>query len=349
MQYDAIVLVSFGGPEKLEDVLPFLENVLRGRNVPAQRRQEIAGHYCAMGGRSPIVAATQAMAESLQKELDLKGPRLPVYIGNRNWHPMLEATLRKMAQAGIGRALAVVTSAFGSYSGCQQYREDIERARGRVAAALGKAAPEVDKIRLFYNHPEFLAIWMERVQAALAQVPEGSEIIFTAHSIPETMAAVTPYVEQLQEAARLIATAIGHAQYHLAYQSRSGRPEDPWLEPSVESVLGECAARAVPGVVVAPLGFLSDHMEVVYDLDREAQQKADELGLPMVRVKTPGDHPAFAGLLHELILERCDPERARRAVGRCGAWADDCYAGCCLTEKPFVAGIPRSVLSVGGR
>lgn len=347
MNYEAVVLVSFGGPEKLEDVLPFLENVLRGRNVPAPRRQEIAEHYCAMGGRSPIVEATRAMAANLQNELDLKGPRLPVYIGNRNWHPMLEATLRKMAQAGIGRALAVVTSAFGSYSGCQQYREDIERARGSVAAALGKAAPQIDKIRLFYNHPEYLAIWIERVQAALEQLPSGSEILFTAHSIPATMAAVSPYEEQLQEAARLIATANGQARFHLAYQSRSGRPEDPWLEPTVDAVLVACAKRAVPGVAVVPLGFLSDHMEVVYDLDREVRQKAELLGLPMVRVKTPGDHPAFAGLLRELILERCDPERVRRVVGRCGVWPDGCYEGCCRTTKPSAISHPPSATASG--
>ncbi|MGH9467109.1 MAG: ferrochelatase [Terriglobales bacterium] len=333
MAYDAVVLVSFGGPERMEDVLPFLNNVLRGRAVPPGRLQEVAAHYVAFGGRSPIREATRAIAENLQNELDLKGPRLPVYIGNRNWHPMLDATLRRMAQDGVERALAIVTSAFGSYSGCRQYQEDIARAQATVAVATGTSAPLLEKVRLFYNHPEFLAIWTERVAEALAQAPAQSELIFTAHSIPAAMAAVSPYEEQLSEAARLIASACGQANFAIAYQSRSGSPQEPWLEPSLETVLAGCAARHVPGVVVAPLGFVSDHMEVVYDLDREARQQAQDLGLPMLRVKTPGDHAHFAVLLRELILERCDPEHARRAAGRCGPWPDICYPGCCLTPS----------------
>ncbi|MGH9487970.1 MAG: ferrochelatase [Terriglobales bacterium] len=329
MGYDAIAIVSFGGPERRDEVMPFLENVLRGRSVPEQRKLEVAGHYYALGGASPIAAATRALAAALQSELDLQGPRLPVYIGNRNWHPFLQDTLQRMAGDGVRNALAIVTSAFGSYSGCRQYREDMARAR----AAAGGAAPELEKIRLFYNHPEFLAIWAERVHAGLAQAPAGSELIFTAHSIPLAMAAVSPYEEQLQDAARLVAAACGRAEFQLAYQSRSGPLSQPWLEPSVETALERCAARHAPGAILAPLGFISDHMEVVYDLDREARRQADALGLVMVRVRTPGDHPDFAALLRELVLERCDPRRPRRAVGRFGAWGDDCDAcreRCCL-------------------
>ena len=327
MGYGAILLVSFGGPEGPEDVEPFLSNVLRGRNVPAERRREVAQHYYELGGASPIGAATRAMAAALQTKLDAAGPRLPVYIGNRNWHPLLPDTLRRMAAEGVTSALAVVTSAFGSYSGCRQYLEDMERAR----TAVGESAPRLDKVRLFYNHPEFLAIWAERVAAALETAPAGSGLIFTAHSIPLDMARRGPYEEQLREACRLVAAACGRSQWTLAYQSRSGPPAQPWLEPSVESALA--AARQAPGVVVAPIGFLSDHMEVVYDLDHEARQQAEALQLAFTRVKTPGDHPRFAGLLQELIRERCDPGRARQAVGQCEAWPDVCPADCCLSPR----------------
>jgi ferrochelatase len=329
MAYGAILLVSFGGPEGPEDVEPFLSNVLRGRNVPAERRREVAQHYLELGGVSPIGAATRAMAAALQTRLDMAGPRLPVYIGNRNWHPLLPDTLRQMAADGVTSALAVVTSAFGSYSGCRQYWEDMERAR----AAVGEAAPRLDKIRLFYNHPEFLAIWAERTAAALEAAPAGSELVFTAHSIPLSMARTGPYEEQLQEACRLIAAACGRTRFVLAYQSRSGPPAQPWLEPGLESVLQEAAVRRAPGVVMAPVGFLSDHMEVVYDLDHEARQQAEKLQLGFTRVKTPGDHPRFAELLQELIRERCDPARPRRAAGRCDPWPDLCPEGCCLSPR----------------
>ncbi|MGH9476239.1 MAG: ferrochelatase [Terriglobales bacterium] len=341
MDYDAVVIVSFGGPEGREDVLPFLDNVLRGRNVPERRKLEVADHYYAMGGVSPIAAATRAMAAALRAELEGKGAHLPVYIGCRNWRPLLPDTLRKMTDDGVRRALAIVTSAFGSYSGCRQYREDMARAQ----AAVGPAAPRLDKIRLFYNHPAFLAIWAERVRAGLAEAPAGSELIFTAHSVPVAMAATGPYEEQLSEAARLIAGASGAAGFCVAVQSRSGPPSQPWLGPSLESVLADCAARQVPGVVVAPLGFLSDHMEVVYDLDHEARQQAASLGLPMIRVKTPGDHPGFAALLGKLILERVEPARPRLAAGRLGPWPDDCdtcIAHCCLQQTSGQGLAPRA-------
>lgn len=339
--FDAVLIVSFGGPERREDVLPFFENVLRGRNVPERRKLEVAQHYYAMGGASPIAAATRAMAAALEVELREKGPEMPVYIGCRNWHPFLEDTLRRMAADGVRRALAIVTSAFGSYSGCRQYREDMARAQ----AAVGPSAPRLDKIRLFYNHPDFIAIWAERIRAAITQAPSSSELIFTAHSIPVAMAATGPYEQQLAEAARLIAAASGATQFQLAYQSRSGPPTHPWLEPSLESVLASAAARHAPGAVIAPLGFLSDHMEVVYDLDHEARAQTVALALPMLRVKTPGDHPRFASLLRALILERLDPASPRPALGDLGPWPDDCDAwrpDCCLAPPHGLPGMVRS-------
>jgi len=326
MSYDAVLLVSFGGPECPEDVEPFLDNVLRGKPVPPARRREVAEHYLRFGGRSPIVAATAALHAALRRELKAHGPDLPVYLGNRNWHPLLADTLRAMAADGIQRALAIVTSAFGSYSGCRQYLDDIARARLEV----GPSAPAVDKIRLFYNHPAFLAIWAERVRQALAQAGPEAALLFTAHSIPVEMAAAGPYQRQLQAAAQLVAAAARHPEFHFAYQSRSGPPHQPWLEPSVEAVLPSLKQQGARAVVLAPLGFLSDHMEVVYDLDVEAAEQARALGLNCVRVPTPGDHPGFAALLRELILERVDPAQPRRATGSSGAWSDVCPEGCCI-------------------
>lgn len=323
--YDAVLVVSFGGPERREDVLPFLENVLRGRNVPRARLDEVAGHYYHFDGRSPIAAATRGIIADLQRELEQHGSRLPVYGGNRNWHPFLADTLRQMAGDGIRRALAIVTSAFGSYSSCRQYLEDIARARAEV----GAAAPEVDKIRLFYNHPAYLALWRERLAAGLARLP-GAALVFTAHSIPTAMAATGPYEAQLAEACALIASGVGAPRWRLAYQSRSGPPQQPWLEPSLDTVLGQLHAEGATGVVLAPLGFLSDHMEVVYDLDVEAAARCRELGLAMERIRTVGDHPGFAPLLRTLIAERLDPTLARLAAGPRPAWPDACPQGCCL-------------------
>lgn len=330
MGYEAVLLVSFGGPERREDVQPFLDNVLRGKSVPEARRQEVAEHYYRFDGRSPLSAANRALQAGLERELAAHGPRLPVYLANRNWHPLLPDVLRQMAADGVGRALAVVTSAFGSYSGCRQYLEDIERAR----RAAGEGAPQVDKVRLFFNHPDFIAIWAERVRSGLAQAGPGAAVLFTAHSIPLAMAETGPYEAQLREAARLVAEAADARDFQLAYQSRSGPPQQPWLEPSVETALDALAARGVNAVVLAPLGFLADHMEVVYDLDVEAAAHARSLGLRMVRLATPGDHPALPALLRELILERIDTAQRRRASGSLEAWGDVCPEGCCLMPSP---------------
>src|SRR6185437_7093800 len=328
MPWDAVVVVSFGGPERAQDVLPFLDNVLRGRNVPPERRAEVAEHYYHMGGRSPIGAANRALVAALQQELDARGHRLPVYLGNRNWHPFLADTLRAMAAAGVARALALVTSAFGSYSGCRQYLEDMDRAR----AAVGPRAPELAKIRLFFNHPEFIAINAERVRAGLGQAGPQAALLFTAHSIPVSMADSGPYVEQLSEASRLVAEAAGREDFALAYQSRSGPPHQPWLGPSLEAALQAARDRGAGGVVVAPIGFLADHMEVVYDLDLEARAQAEQLGLRFVRVPTPGDHPRFPALLADLIEERLDPTQPRPALGALAAWGDACPEGCCIAS-----------------
>lgn len=328
MMWDAVVVVSFGGPERPDDVLPFLDNVLRGRNVPRERRAEVAEHYYQMGGRSPIGAANRAMVAALQQELDGRGHRLPVYLGNRNWHPLLADTLRELAAAGVRRALALVTSAFGSYSGCRQYLDDMEQARAEV----GANAPELGKIRLFFNHPDFIAINAERVRGGLARAGSEAALIFTAHSIPTAMAHAGPYVEQLNEACRLVGQAAGRGRFALAYQSRSGPPQQPWLGPSLESALAQARQGGARSAVVAPIGFLSDHMEVVYDLDVEAQAQAEKLGLGFVRVATPGDHPRFAALLADLIEERLGGAQPRRAVGALAAWGDECPEGCCIAS-----------------
>lgn len=298
---DAVLVVSFGGPERREDVLPFLENVLRGRAVPRERMLEVAEHYYHFGGASPIGAATRGIIDSLEAELRARGPALAVYGGNRNWHPLLADTVAQMAADGVRRAMAFVTSAFDSYSGCQQYVEDIERAR----AAVGARAPVIEKIRLFHDHPEFDALMAERVAGGLAKLP-GALVLFTAHSIPLSQAAGCQYVQQLEAACGRVAAKAGSAKWRLGYQSRSGPPHQPWLEPSLEDCLREAAAEGARRVVIAPLGFLSDHMEVVYDLDVEARAMCSEMGLEMERVKTIGDHPRFAGLMRALLIEHMD-------------------------------------------
>ena len=328
--YDALLVVSFGGPEALEDVLPFLENVLRGRNVPRERMLQVAHHYEMFGGVSPINGQNRALIAALERELAASGLNLPVYWGNRNWHPLLADTLRQMRSDGRRRALAFVTSAYSSYSGCRQYREDIERAR----EAAGAGAPHVDKLRVFYNHPGFIAPNVENLQAALAQIaPERrteTRLAFTAHSIPLSMAAGCDYEAQLLETCRLVAEGAGHARWQLVFQSRSGSPAQPWLEPDICDHLRELKQTGVTDVVVAPVGFISDHMEVLYDLDTEARQVADEIGLNLVRAATVGTHPTFIRMIRDLIVERQTLDPVRPALGTRGAKEDVCPADCCL-------------------
>jgi protoporphyrin/coproporphyrin ferrochelatase len=284
--YDALLVVSFGGPEKREDVIPFLENVLRGRNVPRERMLAVAEHYYHFDGRSPINDQNRELVAALRCVV-----KIPVYWGNRNWHPMLADTVRQMRDDGVRRAVAFATSAFGSYSGCRQYLENIERAR----AAAGESAPRIDKIRPFPGHPRFIEAVSDRARAALAQLPEG-RLVFTAHSVPVSMAQASPYVEQLEEACGRVARAVGRADWKLVFQSRSGPPQQPWLEPDIHDYLRAIKTDAI----IVPIGFLSDHMEVIYDLDTEARAVCDELGVRMVRAGTAGTHPEIVRMIAEL-------------------------------------------------
>lgn len=327
--YDAVILVSFGGPEKRADVIPFLENVLRGKPVPRERMLEVAEHYYTFEGVSPINTQNEELVAALRAKLQADGPNLPVYWGNRNWHPLLPDTLRQMRADGIQRALAFVTSAYSSYSGCRQYLENIAMARDDV----GQDVPRVDKLRVFYNHPRFIQAAADRVAAAITEVPAErharTQLIYTAHSIPEAMSRGCQYVLQLEETGRLVSKSVGDFDWRLVYQSRSGAPSQRWLEPDIGDYL-----RAVnktgkyTDAVIVPIGFVSDHLEVLFDLDCEARVICDELGLNMVRAATVGTHPEFIHMIHELILERTS-HAPRRAAGQCGPAHDDCPADCC--------------------
>jgi ferrochelatase len=330
MNYDALLVVSFGGPEGMDDVIPFLENVLRGRNVPRERMLQVARHYEMFGGISPINQQNRNLIAALNEELEKQGPKLPIYWGNRNWHPLLPDTLRQMAQDGVQNALAFVTSAYSSYSSCRQYRQNIADAQAEV----GPGAPRVDKLRAFYNHPLFIEANVNHIRDAWSKLDgEGSHpqthLLFTAHSIPESMAANCEYVAQLQEAGQLIAGTLEIDRWRVVYQSRSGSPSQPWLGPDITDCLRELNAQGIDQVVVAPIGFVSDHMEIVYDLDFEAQNVAKELGMTMIRAATAGTHPAFVKMIRELIVERIYNEPAR-FLGARGPGHDICPADCCL-------------------
>jgi len=330
MNYEAILVVSFGGPESREEVIPFLENVLRGKNVPRERLLAVAEHYYHFEGKSPINQQTRELIAALEEELARNGPPLPVYWGNRNWYPLLPDILRRMKRDGIGRALGFVTSAYSSYSGCRQYREDIARAQSEV----GRGAPEVDKLRVFFNHPAFLEATVERVGDALRTLPaavrENVQVVYTAHSIPLSMASTSDYVTQLQEVRRLVSAELGQTKDVLVYQSRSGAPGQPWLEPDILDYLRRVKAENLASaVVLAPIGFLSDHMEVLYDLDVEARQLCVSLELPMARAETVGVHPKFIRMIRELVLERTNPGCERRALGKFGPRPNICVEDCC--------------------
>ncbi len=326
---DALLVVSFGGPEGMDDVMPFLENVTRERNVPRERLEEVAHHYELFGGVSPINAQNRALAEAVRQELAAHGVTLPVYLGSRNWHPFLADTLREMRDAGMERVLAFFTSAYSSYSGCRQYREDIHLAQQDV----GPDAPEVVKTRMFFNHPGWIRANADHVRAALEQVPPerraAAHLAFTAHAIPVAMAEACRYEDQLREAIRLVAEDVGATDTALVYQSRSGPPHVPWTGPDVLDHLRALRERGTEDVVVAPIGFVSDHLEVLYDLDVEAAELAGELGLHLVRASTAFTHPAFVAMIRELVVERLDPAAPRRAVGRFAPGHDVCPVDCC--------------------
>lgn len=298
--YDAVLFVSFGGPEGPDDVMPFLRNVLRGKNVPEARMHAVAHHYDLFGGVSPLNGQNRTLIANLQKELTGRGIELPVYWGNRNWHPLLPDTMRAMSEAGVKKALAFVTSAYSSYSGCRQYLEDIERAKQEVGVSI-----EIDKIRVFYNHPLFVEANAEHVKEGLSQFEDKPVTLFTAHSIPLAMAETCAYAAQLEEACALVNRRLGDKlDYKLVFQSRSGPPTQPWLEPDVCDYLRELNSYGVKNVLIHPLGFISDHMEIVYDLDTEARALAEELGIKLVRSRTAGTHSLFTKLMGDLVEER---------------------------------------------
>jgi len=328
--YDAILFLSFGGPEKRDDVIPFLENVLRGKPVPRERLLEVAEHYYHFDGISPINEQCRQLISALREELDAHEIRLPIYWGNRNWTPLLTETIVQMKRDGVQRALTYATSGFSCYSGCRQYRDDIAKALEQPEAA----GLQIDKLRVFYNHPDFIEVVAERVGAAMSSYPEEVrnrvQVAFTAHSIPLSMATTSDYEKQLRESCRLVAEACGlsDSQWKLVYQSRSGRPQDPWLEPDIVDHLKELKSAGTEHVVISPIGFLSDHMEVLYDLDDEAKRACEELQMRMVRAGTPGNHPHFVRMIRKLIQERLHGA-ARECMGQFGPNHDVCPIDCC--------------------
>ncbi|HWO10405.1 MAG TPA: ferrochelatase [Polyangiaceae bacterium] len=341
--YDALLVVSFGGPERPEDVMPFLENVTRGRGVPRERLSSVAEHYYHFGGKSPINEQNRALIAALESELPRHGLQLPIYFGNRNWAPYLTDAVAQMKAAGVKQALAFITSAYSSYSSCRQYLGDIEQARAAVPGA-----PSIDPLRRFFNHPGFVSAYVERVGAALGELgallggalPEA-RIVFTAHSIPLAMASSSDYEKQLRSNAALISERLGHSRWDLVWQSRSGPPEVPWLEPDILDHVRALAAEGVPGIVIAPIGFLTDHIEVLYDLDEEARQLCAALGMPMVRAGTVSAHPRFVQTVAELVLERVRglPVQSTGPLPPC---PHVCAPGCCpRPERPAGAGARR--------
>lgn len=352
--YDALLLVSFGGPEAPEDVVPFLENVTRGRGIPRERLEQVGAHYFGFGGRSPINDQNRTLIAALEADFAAAGIELPVRWGNRNWDPYLTDALRELADQGATRVLAVVTSAYSSYSGCRQYREDLAAA----AAAVGPGAPRIDKLRHYFDLPAFVSVVVRATAAARKTVPDGSPLVFVTHSIPLAMAESAgptggAYVAQHEAVAALVAAGVEAATGRpvaqtLAYCSRSGPPTQAWLEPDVNDELRRLHEEGAPGVVVVPIGFVSDHMEVKYDLDTEARATASELGLPFARAATVGADPEFVAGIRRLVEERVavetsvEPETVDRPhLSALGPWPDVCAPGCCRNlrgEKPALCG-----------
>ena len=336
--YDAVLLMSFGGPEGPEDVMPFLENVTKGRGIPRERLLNVAEHYVRFGGVSPINEQNRALLAAMRADFAAHGLDLPIHWGNRNWHPMVADTLREMADTGVRRALVFVTAAYASYSGCRQYRENLAAARAEV----GPAAPELFRLRHYFNHPGFVEPFIDATVDALEGLPDGSHLVFTTHSIPMTWADSSgptggAYVAQHQSVAALVAAGVAartgsEPSWDLVYQSRSGPPTQPWLEPDVRDHLAALAAKEMAGAVLVPIGFVSDHLEVRFDLDIEAAETAADLGLPFARAATPSTDARFVAMIRELVLERLE-ERPRRAIGELPAPHDVCPAGCCPNPR----------------
>jgi ferrochelatase len=328
---EALLVLSFGGPEGYDDVMPFLENVTRGRGIPRERLEEVAEHYHHFGGVSPINDQNKALIAAVEKELAAAGVDLPVYWGNRNWAPYVEDTWRQLAEDGIEHVYVFATSAYASFSGCRQYHEDIARAR-----ASSGGGPTAEKLPHYFDTPGFVQANADALAAAIASLPEGlrdtARLVATAHSIPNAMAAVAgpqggAYEAELMAAAeRVVAEVAPGRSFDLVWQSRSGPPSVPWLEPDVNDHLRDLAGQRETAVVLFPVGFISDHLEVIWDLDNEAKQTAEELGLAFARAATAGTHPAFVESIRMLVEER-------RAGGlpRLGT---DCPAACCFVQRP---------------
>ena len=358
--YDAILLASFGGPEGQDDVIPFLRNVTRGRGIPEERLEEVAHHYRAFGGVSPINDQNRELKAALEAELAHRGIDLPVLWGNRNWDPYLRDALTEANERGFTKLIAIGTSAYSSYSSCRQYREDYAMALEQTG--LGDVL-QIDKIRQFFDHPGFVEPFIQGVRKGLADIaakgiaPEQTHILFSTHSIPSSDADRSgppergfgpdgAYAAQHLAVAEVVIAAQDHpVSWDLVYQSRSGPPTQPWLEPDVNDRIAQLGAEGITGVVIVPLGFISDHMEVKWDLDTEAMESAEENGIFAVRVPTPGVHAAFVTGLVDLVLERRDgiPTADRPALTELGPWYDVCRTGCCenvrLGFKPALAGL----------
>jgi ferrochelatase len=353
--YDALLLVSFGGPEKPDDVLPFLENVTRGRGIPRERLVEVGEHYYGFGGRSPINDQNRAFISAVEEDFRSTGVDLPVYWGNRNWDPYLADTLQRMKDDGVRRAACLVTSAYSSYSGCRQYRENLAEA----VATVGEGAPELDRLRHYFNHPGFVEPMVDATLSALAGLGDAARrdahVLFVTHSIPESMndtagpdggAYVAQHRAVVDEVGERVRQETGHRYAtELVFCSRSGPPHAPWLDPHNNDRIEELARQGDGGVGVVPIGFVSDHMEVIYDLDTEAQATAEKAGIEFARAATAGVDPRFVAMVRDLLLERAAVERGeevrRESVGALAPSWDRCPVGCCPNQrgdKPALCG-----------
>jgi ferrochelatase len=350
--YDAVLLVSFGGPERPEDVLPFLENVTRGRGIPRERLEEVGEHYHLFGGRSPINDQNREFVRAVQEDLRSAGIDVPVYWGNRNWHPFLTDTLAQMAEDGVRRAACLLTSAYSSYSGCRQYRENL--ADAMAALPPGRPAPQLDRLRHYFNHPGFVEPMVDATLAALAGLGDTARrtahVLFVTHSVPRSMndtsgpgnssggAYVAQHLAVAEEVAERIRQETGHRYpTELVFCSRSGPPSVPWLEPDVNDRIEQLADAGAGGVVLVPIGFVSDHMEVLYDLDTEARATAEKVGVEFGRAATAGLDPRFVAVVRDLLVERATAERGREPVratvgGQAASW-DVCPVGCCPNPR----------------
>ena len=326
-RFDSLLLLSFGGPERPDEVMPFLRNVTKGRGVPDERLTVVAEQYALFGGKSPINDLNRELLRSLQGELAARGHDIPAFWGNRNWDPFVSDVVETLRTQGHSSTVCLVTSAFSSYSGCRQYHEDLDKARSLV-----QDAPEIDRVRVFWNHPDFLGTAAELLAETRdkANLPKETPLLHTAHSLPISMAATSDYERQLSEAARIVHELAGMAgPNEVVYQSRSGPPSVPWLEPDIGSRLQQLADDGITEVLVHPLGFVADHMEVLFDLDTQALKVAENSGMKMLRTPTVGAHPRFVSMLVDLVEEAAGLRADRPALGDAGPRPDVCSVDCC--------------------